>query len=356
MTLRTTHAHKLSPYSFQERSHHRKIEHGHILMQALLSSHPLKPQTIQALSHPLVIKLALSEGLGGALYHLLNAHPVISISEQAHTRLLQAHLKGVWLEESRLRALFEHWPKELPVPMLIKGASYTTRVAGQDAIWHEAERACSDLDLLIPVSAKHAQPQLAPFIQAQTKVKRSQTQVCTPLSLNDLLIECHHHLAHPIIWSNEGILSAQAMWNRAKNISLPMSGIHQGNHLQVKIPHPLDQLIIALVQLLKGGGGARIRDWIDLTKLLLKCSAQIIQHQASEVWQNSGLTQTFSYALTQLNMTPAGPILSANLPTMNLSTYTTTLPHFTHPLSGITPNRLERMYTRFYLMSTRPSS
>ena len=265
-----------------------------------------------------------------------------------------AHLRAIWLEEARLQSLANYWPRALPSPLLLKGASYSARYAGGRAIWGEGERASSDLDILIPTPWEQASQALRPLMS--DPIDRRPRGACVSLYLDELLIECHLSVAPRWCWPSEGSLSALALWERGREVKLNING--SAPTFILRVPTLIDQLAIALAQLLKGGGGLRVRDWIDLTRLLRETKQETLIAAHSSAWRSAGLTRALSFALTQLKETPGWSQLPAELQAL----YTTALSasdlqiSYVHPLSGATPGRLERLYTKATLMRARPLS
>lgn len=320
-------------------------------MGALLSGEPLSKQARVTLSHPLTVALALAEGVGGALLTRISDSPLLS--ERSRALLTEAQLRETWLEEARLQALAARWPSTLPAPLLIKGASYSPRLLGREALWGSAERASSDLDLLIPTPWHEARHALTPLLRTPGLIARYKEarDACVALSLNGLLIECHHALAPPTLWPHEGELSARVMWRRGKEVQLKVGR----ETLAVRVPTQEDQLVIALVQLLKGGGGWRLREWLDLSRMLIKCPEALLSQVDGEAWRAVGLDQAASLALYQLKGTVAWGLLPepirASRPLRTPPQATWSQP----ALSGVTPTLLERVYTRAWLLSARPT-
>jgi len=325
-------------------------------MSALLTSHPLSTSEAHALSHPLMVELALSEGLGGALLTRLQGQ-ACALSERSEMKLIEAQLQCAWLEEARLQALAERWPPQLPTPLLIKGASYSPRVAGDEALWGDAERASSDLDLLIPGTWGQLYSALGQHARERTLARayRAERSACLALTLNGLLIEAHSGLAPPQLWPAGGPLSAEAMWARGREVSLRVGGLQKTITLTVRLPTLADQLTIALAQLLKGGGGWRVREWLDLSKLLLRGPLELPTGSTWDAWRSVGLDQTLQLALWSLRVTPAWPLLPTQCKAHLQSDASPTPRYKRHPLSGATPSRLERAYIRACLLSARPS-
>ena len=343
-------------FDMSDQRERRHIERAGLLMSALLKSHPLSPDEAYALSHPLMVELALSEGLGGALLKRLQGQ-ACALSERSELRLIEAQLQCVWLEEARLQALTERWPSRLPAPLLIKGASYSSRVAGAEALWGEAERASSDLDLLVPTAWGELYSALGQHARERdlNRANQAERSACLALSLDGLLIEAHSSLAPPPLWPAVGPLSAEAMWERGQDVTLRAGGQQRERALTVKLPPLDDQLTIALVQLLKGGGGWRVREWMDLSKLLLNASLKLPTGATWDAWRLVGLDRTFQLALWSLRATPAWSLLPTKIKAHLQSDASPTPRYKRHPLSGATPSRLERAYIRACLLSARPS-
>ena len=88
----------------------------------------LDQRLLWALTHPLTLKTALSEGLAGWLAHTLERErrlrpSSLPVSQRALDALNQASLQVMWADEVRREALCALWHRELPAPLLMKGAS-----------------------------------------------------------------------------------------------------------------------------------------------------------------------------------------------------------------------------------------
>jgi len=325
------------------------------LMTALLRPEALTQGELAELSHPLCVELALSEGLGGALYSLVESGQ-LTLSERSEARLLQERLKQVWLEEARSAALVSAWPQQLPAPLLIKGASYSPRLGGTEALWGEGERASSDLDLLVPCSLEELARAFKAQLSPQQSAARAKRSACLALELSGLLTECHTAVAPPLYWPKTGELSARAMWTRGEERALLAHPHGERRSLSVRVPSHVDALVIALAQLLKGGGDLRLRDWLDLTRLLQRVGAALEEASRSSAWRELGLDRCLQLALVGLSQTPAW----AQLPTEHRalkregSRGVAALTPLAHPLSGHNATLAERLYIKALLMKGRP--
>ena len=276
----------------------------------------LDQRLLWALTHPLTLKTALSEGLAGWLAHTLERErrlrpSSLPVSQRALDALNQASLQVMWADEVRREALCALWHRELPAPLLMKGASYGPRFGSSAPIWGEGERSSSDLDLLLP-PLTHPQltllEQLTPL--SQPALKRARFTGVYPLLLKDLLVEVHLSIAPPDRWPQVGPLSAERVWTEGREVWLDA----HPHGLKARQPSEEARLAIALAQPLKSGLSLRLRDWVDLARLLtLSGGPRALAWAQQNSWREVGLSVTLELCLFGLSHTPLKALLPPEL-------------------------------------------
>ena len=325
------------------------------------------------LARPSVRRAALEEGLEG--WRSLALH-----TQAAHAPPLahEAWLNVLWADEVRLEALCHHWPRSLPAPLLIKGASYGARWGASRPIWGEGERAASDLDVLLPPldqaqlrtlkglstgASKGAwHPSASPSVERSKGAWHPSALASshvTALHLNGLLIEVHHALAPLSCWRGEGELSAAQMWAEGEERELEGT---QGERLRVRQPSERARLEVALVQALKTGGDVGLRGWCDLGRLIALNKDSVLTWASRPSWRRSGLSATLELSLLTLEATPFVELLSSELLSYahhiepQRRERLRALALITPPLLSGARAPLERWFVRARLLSERSSS
>ena len=187
----------------------------------------------------------------------------------------------------RLALLAQHWPDEIPAPLAIKGGALSLSLY-QDL----GSRPSSDLDLLIP------DPWFSPAAHRLShRLQKSYPQSITegvtrPHQLGfrsgPLLIELHRA---PAPWGRSP-LSAAGFWRRAYPHQSPSF-----SQPRLRLPSPIDHLLLWLINQGKSGFIGGWLDWIDLILILEPLSPSL---SLERVIHRSGLMTPWCFALRTL--------------------------------------------------------
>lgn len=232
---------------------------------------------------------AAAHRLGGTLYHI--GAPLDDIDARraraAWTANVAAHLR-------RVAALEAHWPASAPPPLVFKGADI-----GEHLFDDPGARQAVDLDLLLPSPAFEAAADVlatraTEVHPARYERFRDEPSHVAGFVLDGVLIELHRDPQPP----HRARLRGHEVWARA-------SDGHLGN-VKVRVPRPLDRLLLWLTNQAKGAFFGDLADLLDLA-LVLRALPAPRWPAAAEAAAAAGLGRAWSLALRRLGQSGLWP-------------------------------------------------
>ena len=207
--------------------------------------------------------------LGGLIWEL-------TPSSLRHHLTFADRLRYLWLQHNyahlaRATALMRHWPSNAPPPLLIKGADLELQVYTSFNL-SPGCRMSSDWDLIIPEPAYHdvvaewTRHFGTPILPRTVHLPHEGSHE-VGFNVDGLLIDLHRDPA-PRFFS---LLQGVHLWKRAQPFQTPDSFL-------VRVPTPIDRLLLWLINYAKAGGVMRILSWVDLTLILI-----VLHHQNSDL-------------------------------------------------------------------------
>ena len=268
-----------------------------------------------------------------------------SQSRQKWLATWQANAQRNW---SFFRFLGRFWPVDLPAPLLFKGGAFTLELYRD---W--GARQVSDLDLMIPSpwfqrAARSLALQLtSSYAQSLTEGEKRPHQIA--FSGEGGLLELHHS---PTPWGRFPF-STERIWRQSTVLSegpmiSPLEAMSPAlTHL--RLPSPLDALLLWLGNCAKGGAMSR---WVELIDLLLLIERIDPGPALERAIDRAELTPVWRLSLWQLSELGLRPTRWMRTPAPTLSMrWLTTSPRT--PTSPQSPQRSRDPLAKFFLLSTR---
>ncbi len=258
---------------------------------------PLAPPGITESSTPL--------RLNGTLYHI-----ALPLSEAEQNKCAQEWNENLGAHLRRLEILRRCWPVSAPPPLIFKGADL-----GEHLYDDPGARRAYDLDLLLPRPAFES---IIPQLSTQASEVREahyerfpgEPQIVLGFLIEGCLLELHSDPQPPHRPGPRGL----ALWHRAELRLL------QG--FRLKIPRPLDRLLLWLSNCSKDGGYLDLLDLLDFV---------LIRRTLSQSWSELrqsvklyGLERAFDLALLRLKEAELWP--GGSLPEVEVTILSRLLP------------------------------
>lgn len=216
-------------------------------------------------------------------------------------------LQDQWLEQAsaalaRSRLLSKYWPKDLPSPMLIKGADLELSLY-EPLGFPTGIRSCSDWDLLIPEPyyskvIKDWESRFGVGIVPQSARFKNESPHELGFYIEGFLFEVHRDPA-PLNFSS---ITGEQIWeNRQSKVDA------WGRKYYV--PSAQDRLTIFLLNYGKSGGQTRLLNWLDLVMIIRALSpaeqSELFRVQAQvNLLNQPQISKILKDVLVILNSTP----------------------------------------------------
>ena len=229
------------------------------------------------------VVLGEAHRLGGSLYHMG--------ARVGHED--GARLRGIWAAQAaahlrRVAVLRSVWPPDAPPPLVFKGGDLVENIYRDPGA-----RRMSDLDLLLaPTDHAAVLARLTPLADATTLPRGERFAHEPPyevaLRFGDVTLELHRSPQPP----HRGGPDAAGLL--ARSVAGSLDG------LAVRYPHPLDRVLLWLVNMAKGSFHGDLSDYFDLASALQALSKPTPWTHLADRAATSGLSRPWRLACRQL--------------------------------------------------------
>lgn len=257
---------------------------------------------------------AQAHRLAATLYHMRAGagHEERQIAYRTWANQAAAHLR-------RVDCLARHWPRGAPAPLLIKGADLAEHVYRDPGA-----RRMSDLDLVVPPSEFEAVARALGRVADAVDVPRFEAFPGDPpyelaFRFGDVTLEVHRAL-QPF---HRGGPAAERLYENAS------PGVLDG--LPIRIPSPLDRVLIWLTNQSKGSFQDDLADYLDLALLLRALPGPRPYRALGDAARAAGLGRPLALAIRRLAATGIFPDPLPALPDWDDRLASLLLPDVTTP-------------------------